>query len=60
MTDNNENKDNQASMEEQKEQFRNFVEDIAGGSNGHESAIEEKAHITDNQNRMIDKHNLRK
>lgn len=60
MNDNNDTNNNQESMKEQKDQFRNFVEDIAGGSNGHEASLEDKARIPDDQNRMIDKHNLRK
>lgn len=53
------NNSNQENMEEQKDQFRNFVEGVTGG-NGDNAVIQDKSRIADEQNRMIDKHNLRK
>ncbi|MBO2943124.1 hypothetical protein JJQ72_03895 [Paenibacillus sp. F411] len=53
--------DSQETIQEQKNQFRSFVEGVSeGGSRGSNDAIEDKARIPDNQNRLVDKHNLRK
>lgn len=62
MTNNNEKSSNQDSMEEQKDQFRNFVEGVTGGGHGtgDDEAIQETSRVADKQNRLIDKHNLRK
>lgn len=46
--------------QEQKEQFRNFVESVAGGGNGKNESIQDQSRTADEQNRMIDQHNLRK
>lgn len=54
---NHESKEN---IVEQKNQFRNFVEGVSGGFSGNDGVTEDKGHIPDDQNRMIDKHNLRK
>jgi hypothetical protein len=51
---------NNEQEEEQKEQFRSFVENVAGGSNGKNESIQDQSRTADEQNRMIDKHNLRK
>lgn len=60
MANNNEtNNSNQDIKEEQKDQFRNFVE---GSTDGIENdpVNQHKSRIMDKQNRMIDKRNLRK
>lgn len=58
--ENNMNHESQENVEEQKNQFRNFVEGVSGGFSGNDGVNEEKARMKDDQNRMIDKHNLRK
>lgn len=51
---------NNEQEQEQKEQFRNFVESVAGGGNGKNESIQDQSRTADEQNRMIDQHNLRK
>lgn len=58
--ENNMNQESHENVEEQKNQFRNFVEDVSGGFSGNDGVNEDKARMRDDQNRMIDKHNLRK
>lgn len=61
MADKNEtNNSNQENLEEQKDQFRNFVESVTGGNNGFDASIQDTSRNVDDQNRLIDKHNLRK
>ncbi|WP_054957376.1 hypothetical protein [Paenibacillus dakarensis] len=60
MTDKNETNSNQEDLAEQKNQFRNFVEGVTGGGNGYDPGISEKSRVADEQNRLIDQHNLRK
>lgn len=54
------NHESQENVVEQKNQFRHFVEDVSGGFSGNDGVTEDKGRIPDDQNRMIDKHNLRK
>ncbi|NMO97988.1 hypothetical protein [Paenibacillus lemnae] len=58
----NDSRDSQENIQEQQNQFRNFVEDVSkgGGYSENSGVNEDKARIPDNQNRMVDKHNLRK
>lgn len=51
---------NNEQEQEQKEQFRNFVESVAGGGNEKNESIQDQSRTADEQNRMIDQHNLRK
>lgn len=47
-------------QEEQKTQFRNFVESVTGNGNGRNESIQDQSRTADEQNRLIDQHNLRK
>ena len=61
MADNNQfDSQNHEQEKEQKQQFRNFVENVAGDGNGKNESIQDQSRTADEQNRLIDKHNLRK
>ncbi|UNK20590.1 hypothetical protein MNQ98_11485 [Paenibacillus sp. N3/727] len=61
MADNNEtNNRDQDHLKEQKDQFRNFVESVTGENNRFDAVNQDTSHNTDQQNRLIDQHNLRK
>lgn len=55
-----ENNSNAESSKEQKDQFRDFVEDVVGENNGFDASVQDTSRNVDQQNRLIDKHNLRK
>ncbi|WP_106767908.1 hypothetical protein [Paenibacillus faecalis] len=55
-----ENYSNAESSKEQKDQFRDFVEDVVGENNGFDASVQDTSRNVDQQNRLIDKHNLRK
>lgn len=54
------NRENEDHLVEQKNQFRNFVESVTGSYSGNDGVNEDKARMRDDQNRLIDQHNLRK
>ncbi|WP_256720398.1 MULTISPECIES: hypothetical protein [Paenibacillus] len=61
MAENNQfDSQNHEQEEEQKQQFRSFVENVAGGGNGKNESIQDQSRTADEQNRLIDQHNLRK
>ncbi|GAB6930028.1 hypothetical protein JCM10914A_40110 [Paenibacillus sp. JCM 10914] len=62
MSDKNHNQNSQNNEQEleQKDQFRSFVENVSGGNNSKNESIKDQSHMSDDQNRMIDSHNLRK
>jgi hypothetical protein len=64
MADNNQfdsqNHEQEEEQKHQKQQFRNFVENVAGGGNGKNESIQDQSRTADEQNRLIDQHNLRK
>ncbi|MGG3509878.1 hypothetical protein ABES58_30975 [Paenibacillus lautus] len=61
MADNNQfDSQNHEQEEEQKQQFRSFVENVARGGNGKNESIQDQSRTADEQNRLIDQHNLRK
>jgi len=45
---------------EQKDQFRSFVEQVAGENNSKNESLRDQSRTADEQNRMIDQQNLRK
>lgn len=51
---------NQEDLKEQKDQFRNFVEGVTGENNRFDAVNQDTSYNTDQQNRLIDQHNLRK
>jgi hypothetical protein len=64
MADNNQfdsqNHEQEEEQKHQKQLFRNFVENVAGGGNGKNESIQDQSRTADEQNRLIDQHNLRK
>ncbi|MGG3282347.1 hypothetical protein [Paenibacillus solani] len=51
---------NNEQEQEQKDQFRSFVEQVVGENNSKNESLHDQSRTADEQNRMIDKQNLRK
>ncbi|KOP68881.1 hypothetical protein AMS62_29255 [Bacillus sp. FJAT-18019] len=51
---------NNEQEQEQKDQFRSFVEQVAGENNSKNESLRDQSRTADEQNRMIDQQNLRK
>lgn len=51
---------NNEQEQEQKNQFRSFVEQAAGGNDSKNESLKDQSRTADEQNRMIDQQNLRK
>lgn len=61
MAENNQFDSRGNEQEDQKAQFRSFVEHVTGGgSNSRNESLQDQSRTADEQNRMIDQHNLRK
>lgn len=51
---------NNEQEQEQKDEFRSFVEQVVGENNSKNESLRDQSRTADEQNRMIDKQNLRK
>lgn len=61
MAENNQFDSRGIEQEDQKVQFRSFVEQVTGGgSSSKNESLQDQSRTADEQNRMIDQHNLRK